>query len=188
VKATYSLKGAEAMACGIMKQDKVGFVLKASDGTYYATVITSDGLISSNTDYNLSEISSDIKDAKGFAFCDNTDFFYYYNDREIKVVKTVGKNVTISKITWSPDTKTEKITGMCHYHQGWYGTQNISGEYEHTIDTHRLQVVITTYDETTGQGRIYLRPFNLTTGLFARESNGVYEGFNEITAIATTFR
>ena len=49
-------------------------------------------------------------------------------------------------------------------------------------------MIITTYDETTGEGKIYLRPFNVSTGLFTMQSNGTYGGFNEITAITPTLR
>lgn len=186
----YSLKGSTPVACGMMKAtdgDKCGFLLKTQDGTYYATVIS---YVNSATftNYNISEVAPDIDKAKGFAFCDNTDFFYYYTDREIKVVITAGKNATLRSVSWEPEEKTEKITGLYHYQQGFYGTQGIFGEYEHQLDTHRLQMIITTYDETTGEGKIYLRPFNVSTGLFTMQSNGTYGGFNEITAITPTLR
>ena len=51
-----------------------------------------------------------------------------------------------------------------------------------------MQIVIFTYNEKTGEGKIYLRPFNVSTGLFTYKDNGVYGGFGRITAAATTFR
>ena len=188
VNTTYELAGATPVACGIMKRgeyDKACFVLK-SEGNYYATTITTNGADFSN--YKLTGTAQNIDDAKGFAFCDNTDFFYYFTDRKINVVLLSGKNVTHRALDWAPESKNEKITGMYHYTQGWYGTQQIHIEEEHLIDTHKLQMIITTYDETTGEGKIYLRPFNLSTGLFTMQNNGVYGGFNEITAITTTLR
>ena len=186
-KPTYSLRGATPVACGMMKQDKAGYVIKASDGTYYATVLTTDGQTSSLIDYNISEIASDIADAKGFAFCDNTDFFYYFTDSKINVIRTVGSSPSHSTLSWKPENKTEKVTGLYHYMQGWYGTQQISS-YEHTIDTHRQQMIITTYDQTAKEGKVYLYAFNPSTGLFKNPSNGIYGGFNEITAITPTLR
>ena len=44
------------------------------------------------------------------------------------------------------------------------------------------------YNEKTGEGKIYLRPFNVSTGLFTSKNNGTYGGFGEITAICPTFR
>lgn len=187
VKPTYSMKGATPLACGMMKQDKVCFVIKESDGTCHATVITSDGLSATSSDFIVSDVAPDIKDAKGFAFCDNADFFYYYTDQKINVVITAGKNATHRQVSWEPEDKDEKITGLYQYLQGWYSTQQIQ-EYEHTIDTHRLQMVIVTYNEKTKEGKIYLRPFNVSTGLFTMQSNGTYGGFNEITAITPTLR
>ena len=194
VSTTYQLKGATPVACGMMKSldgDKSGFLVKAPDGMYYATTINYDSQGNFTfMNYNLSEIAQDLDQAKGFAFCDNADFFYYFTDREINVIITSGKNATRRPITWEPEDKSEKITGLYHYQQGFYGTQGIwsEAEYEHALDTHRLQLVITTYDESTGEGKIYLRPFNVTTGLFTKQSNGVYGGFKEITAITTTLR
>lgn len=187
VKPTYSMSGATPLACGIMKQDKVCFLIKTSDGAYYATVISSDGMTSTSSDYNVSEVAQDIDDAKGFTFCDNADFFYYYTDKAINVVITAGKTATHRVLSWEPDEKEEKITGLYQYQQGWYSTQQIS-DYEHLIDTHRLQMLITTYNESTGEGKIYIRPFNVSTGLFTKQDNGTYGGFNEITALMSTLR
>ena len=187
VNATYQLKGASPIACGIMKQDKAGFLVKTEDGAYYVTTINYSEGQPQASNFKVSDVAKNLDDAKGFAFCDNADFFYYYTDRSINVVIIAGKNVTFRTLTWEPENKNEKITGLYHYQQAWYGTQGKS-EDEHLIDTHRLQMIITTYDETTGDGRIYLRPFNVTTGLFTKENNGVYEGFNEITAITPTLR
>ena len=50
------------------------------------------------------------------------------------------------------------------------------------------QLMIFTYNESTGEGKIYLRPFNVSTGLFTYKDNGVYGGFGRITAAASTFR
>lgn len=186
---SYPIVGATSIACGLMKANKFGYVIKSTDGNYYATVITSDGMSSDAVHYNISEIASDIADAKGFAFCDNADFFYYYTDRNINAIISAGSSAVKRSLTWSPDSVDEKITDLFQYTQAWYGTQQISiGQYEHTINTNRLQMVIVTYNEKTKEGKIYLRPYNLSTGLFTMISNGTYGGFNEITAIATTLR
>lgn len=190
VTTPYSVKGSTPMACGMMKSndgDKCGFLLKTSDGTYYATVISYSNSTTFSS-YNVSEVASDIDQAKGFAFCDNTDFFYYYTDRKISVVNTVGKNATARNLSWEPSEKSEKITGLYHYQQGFYGTQGIYGDYEHQLDTHRMQMMIVTHNESTGEGKIYLYSFNLSTGLFGQQANGTYGGFNEITAVTTTLR
>ena len=189
VRTTYPIVGATPVACGIMKSDKVGFIVNTTDGNTYATVIESDGISATSRDYDLLSIAPDIVNAKGFAFCDNSDFFYYYTDSSINVVILQGNSATARKLAWTPEGSGEKITGLVQYSQGWYGTQQISiSDYEHLIDTHRLQMIITTHNESTGEGKIYLRPYNVTTGLFTMQSNGTYGGFNEITAITPTLR
>lgn len=187
LNTTYSLKGATSLACGMMKQDKACFVVKTNDGTHYATVINYDGMSGTFADFNISDVALDINDAKGFAFCDNADFFYYYTDRQINVVITAGKGAVHRSVKWQPENQDEKITGLYHYQQGWYSTQQITN-YDHTIETHREQMIIVTYNESTKEGKIYLRPFNPSTGLFTMQNNGVYGGFNEITALTTTLR
>lgn len=190
VTTTYELKGSTPLACGMMKpsdDDKCGFVLKTADGNYYVTTISYGNSVTFSN-FNISDIATDIDDAIGFTFCDNTDFFYYYTEKDIHVVITTGKNATHRAIKWEPENKNEKITGLYHYQQGWYGTQGITGDYEHQLDTHRLQIIITTYDEVTKEGKIYLYGFNPSTGLFRTPANGIYGDFNEITALTPTLR
>ena len=49
-------------------------------------------------------------------------------------------------------------------------------------------MIITTYNDKTGEGKVYLRPFNVSTGLFTAKDNGTYGGFGEITALCPTLR
>ena len=37
------------------------------------------------------------------------------------------------------------------------------------------------------EGKIYMRPFNLSTGMFNYKDNGTLEGFGEISEVAPTF-
>ena len=88
-----------------------------------------------------------------------------------------------------PDNKNEVITGIKFYTQGWYGSHGFDyNSYTFPLATNRMQVMIFTYNEKTGEGKIYLRPFNVSTGLFTYKDNGVYGGFGRITAATSTFR
>ena len=122
-------------------------------------------------------------------FCDNCDMMYYATPTSIYATILAAGRVNTRKVTWAPDSPDEKITSVRQYKQAWYGThQYYPSDYEFLLDTHRLQLIITTYNETTGEGKIYLRPFNVSTGLFTAKNNGTYGGFGEITAICPTFR
>ena len=61
-------------------------------------------------------------------------------------------------------------------------------EYEFPLATNRLQMVIVTYNEKTGEGKFYLRPYNVSTGLFTYKDNGSYGGFGKISSIAPLFK
>lgn len=49
-------------------------------------------------------------------------------------------------------------------------------------------MVIVTYNEKTGEGKFYLRPYNVSTGLFTYKDNGSYGGFGKISSIAPLFK
>ena len=105
------------------------------------------------------------------------------------VVTIMGGSPVYREINWKPDTGGEIITGIKFYTQGWYGTHGFNyNTYDFPIATNRMQIMIFTYDEASGEGKIYLRPFNVSTGLFTFKDNGVYGGFGRITAVATTFK
>ena len=61
-------------------------------------------------------------------------------------------------------------------------------DYGYALPTHQLQIIITTYNPSTKEGKIYLRPFNVASGLFTMKNNGTYGGFGEILCISPTFR
>ena len=130
-----------------------------------------------------------LTDAQYFAFCDNADILFMASGSKIASIAVIGGSPVFREINWSPDSKNEVITGIKFYTQGWYGTHGFDyNSYSFPLATNRMQVVIITHNEKTGEGKIYLRPFNVSTGLFTYKDNGVYGGFGRITAITTTFK
>ena len=124
-----------------------------------------------------------------FALCDNPDMAFMATDSKVASVTVIGGSPVYREINWKPDNKNEVITGIKFYTQGWYGTHGFDyNTYTFPLATNRMQIMIFTYNETTGEGKIYLRPFNVSTGLFTFKDNGVYGGFGRITAVASTFR
>ena len=185
---SYSLEGATALGGGCMKDMVLGMVLKLVDGSHHFVSFNLDYLNPTGNDYLLSG-AKDIDNAVCFAFCDNANAFYYATEKKIYTVIISGGTATVKALSWQPETSGEKITSLCQFEQSWYGTSHNSfNDYPFVLDTHRLQMVITTYNESTGEGKIYLRPFSPSTGLFTMKDNGSYGGFGEITAIATTPR
>ena len=96
-----------------------------------------------------------------------------------------GTNLqTRQVVSFAPDDQDEKITDVIHYQQAWFGTNNYY-DYEFVLDSHQTQILVVTYNETTGEGKIYAKPFNVNSGLFSMTDQGeTYDGFGEITAIA----
>ncbi len=186
VTVSFPLAGGTPLACGPVKGDKLGFVIKDINGRIHACVIDTDGASATADEYDLTD-AADIGNAIDFAFCDNAGFFYYTTPDAIHYVRMSGTNAVEGTVTWKPANSAEKITGIRQYSQAWYGTQQLYS-YDFTLPYHRLQLVITTYDAATGEGKIYMRSYNVSTGLFLMASNEVYSGFGEITAVAPIFK
>lgn len=185
---SYSLEGAQAVAGGCFASSVLGMILKLSNGSYHLVTFELSALDPKGVDYDLSSCTN-LDKAQSFAFCDNTGVFYYATSDKIYSCILSGGKATAKALNWKPDSPDEKITNLTHYEQGWYGTsQNSFKDYPFVLPYHRLQIAITTYNEKTGEGKIYLRPFNVSTGMFTVKDNGVYGGFGQITAITTTTR
>lgn len=180
-----------SVACGIFKGIRGAFVLKGTDG-YWLTVLSgNDGAAPVVAKLD----APNIENATDFAFCDNTDVFFYIADNKVYSTVLSGGSASTRVLSWNPDSKDEKVTMIKHYRQGWYGTRNYdlygsgSTNYAFPLSTHRMQMAVVTYNEKTGEGKIYLKPFNVSTGMFnAFKDNGTYGGFGQITAIGTTLR
>ena len=186
--ASFPLTGARSIAGGCFNSSTLGFVLQSADGKYHVCTIKQGNTSLSFADYDLD--APEIENAVSFAFCDNADLFYYATERSIyPVVISGGKAIVGAALTWAPDSSDEKITSIAQYIQGWLGTHQYYMEsYDFPLPTNRTQVILTTYNEKTGEGKIYLRPFTASTGRFTTRDNGTFGGFGEITAIGSTLR
>ena len=93
-------------------------------------------------------------------------------------------------MSWKPASADEKITRILQYKQAWYGTGNQAiANFNFLLPTHRSMLIIVTQNSVTGEGKIYLRGFNVSTGLFTFNGDyGSFGGFGDITAICTTLR
>lgn len=186
----FDIEGAKSIGAGESREQRNAFLLKDASGLYH--IVIYDRGESSYTHYNLE--SENLKDAISIAFCDNCDLMYFATKNKIYAVVMSAGKATPRTLNWKPDTPSERITSIRQYHQAWYGTRNYSlsgeteGGYPFPLETNRLQMIITTYNESSGEGKIYLRPFNLSTGLFTFKDNGSYGGFGQITAIAPIFK
>lgn len=181
-------EGAKCLGAGILKNMTTSFILKYTDGSIH--LLTMDLSLNNPIvkDYSVKG-ATDIENAVSFGFCDNADIVYYATDSKIYSVIISGSTITVKALNWKPDNASERITGIQQFSQCWYAVgQNSFVDYEFELGTHRKQVLITTYNEETGEGKIYLRPYNVSTGLFTFQDNGSYGGFGEITAITTTLR
>lgn len=181
-----NLAGGKSLWAGAGREGRCAFLIEAADGSHHITYLhPSDKEM---IHYAL-EASQWLPESKYFAFCDNADVVFMATGSKIASVSIIGGSPMYREINWKPDNKDEVITGIKFYTQGWYGTHGFDyNTYDFPIPTNRMQIMILTYNETTGEGKIYLRPFNVSTGLFTYKDNGVYGGFGRITAVATTFR
>ncbi len=181
------LAGSRAIAAGSGRYSCTAFFIQTPDGKYHLFYLFPNGPL-----YSHYEVADDhLDEAVAYAFCDNSDIFFYATPDKVYSVLMTGGTATTTGLSWAPDSPDEKITGIRQYMQAWYGTHQYTlgaDSYPFPLATNRLQVLITTYNETTGEGKIYLRPFNVSTGRFTFKDNGTFSGFGEITALATTFK
>ena len=184
----FPLEGSKCIQGGCLRGMRPAFLVKDRDGAYHIVAVVSGA--SQDTAYSVLLEGDNMENYVAGAFCDNGDLFYYATAHEIYSTIISGNTSVVRKLSWEPDSAAERITGIQQYWQGWYGTcQMNAANYGFVLPTHRNMLIITTYNDSTGEGKIYLRGFNASTGLFTFNGDyGTFSGFGEITAIAPTLR
>lgn len=131
---------------------------------------------------------TDITSAVDFVFCENMDVMYYATEDKIYPALLVGSSAR-SGSPWNLPSTGERITDIQMYQQAWYGNSAYSSEnYEFIHAQHQKQLLVTTYNSSTGEGKIYVVPITATgTGALGQPSQ-ILTGFGEITAIGTTLK
>ena len=132
-----------------------------------------------------------INEAVGFAASPiSTDFYYATKDQIYTIALGDSQNVTAeSRYTVDRDRDGE-ITSLTMW-RGEYGRMNVSSETSSTgMTTQNAQyrmLIVTTYKESTGEGKVLTIPIvKLTSGTLEpnRDIHGRYEGFGRITKVA----
>lgn len=187
----FSLEGSTCIGCGAGKinitatEQFHNFLIKDAKGVY--RLVRVDPRAGKNEAYELD--GEGLDDVVSFIACDNADICYYATGTDIYAILITGGKALTRKVNFTPQTSGEKITKLVHYKQGWYGvSRNDLASYQFQLSTNRLQILVVTHDAATGEGKIYLRPFNVSTGLFTLKDNGVLTGFGEITAVGPSMR
>ena len=189
-KFGFSTVGMTSVMGGSLKGDCVAFLLRDAAGQYYVPIIEFSST-SAPDSYSSYELTAErLDDAVSVAFCDNGNLMYYATPDTIYAVLLMGSAPTVRKLTWKPDTADERITRIRQYTQAWYGTHQYSeSDYAYVLPTHRSQLIIVTQNDKTGEGKIYIRGYSVSTGLFTFTGDGgTFSGFGDITAICTTLR
>ncbi|MBO4742308.1 MAG: hypothetical protein J5533_01620 [Bacteroidales bacterium] len=184
----FPLDGSKCLQGGALRGTRNGFLVQDRDGAYHIVVIVKGN--TSNTAFSVPVDGENLENMVSGAFFDNGDLFYYATERDIYATIISGNTSVVRKLSWKPDNPGERITNIRQYTQAWYGTCQLSAaDYGFVLPTHRNILIITTYDESKGEGKIYLRGINVSTGLFTFNGDyGSFSGFGEITAIAPTLR
>ena len=189
-KFPFSTAGMTCKMGGALKGDCIAFLLRDEAGKYYVPIIefSSSSAPDSYSSYELT--AERLDEAVSVAFCDNGNLMYYATPDAIYAVLLMGSAPTVRKLTWKPDSADERITRIRQYTQAWYGTHQYGPtDYPFTLPANRSQLIITTHNDKTGEGKVYLRGFSVSTGLFTFTGDGgTFSGFGEITAMCTTLR
>lgn len=186
----FSLAGMTSVKGGALKGNRLAFLLKDGAGAHRVIILEFSTSYAPNTYTSYDIDGENIGNAVSVAFCDNCDIMYYATEDTVYAVLMNGAAATVRKLSWKPDSADERITEIRQYTQAWYGThQYEENNYAFVLPTHRSQMIITTHNDRTGEGKIYLRGFSVATGLFTFSGDGgTFSGFGDITAICTTLR
>lgn len=179
------LSGSQCLGSGPARSNGGAFLIKTADGNYYIAY-----LYINDSVYYLRQVTlPEADDIVSVAFCDNVDIMYYTTSSSVYAVVFGASEAVSRKLSWTPDSDQERITMVKHYVQAWWGSMQYGtyNAYPYTLPTNRTQILIVTHNDTTGEGKIYVRPFNLATGMLTYKNGGTFDGFGEITAIAPTF-
>lgn len=184
-KPSFPARGAVSLGAGGFNGNTFGFIIRDAGGVHHFCIV--DAEADKIDDYPIND--SDLDRTVDCAFCDNAHIAYYATPEKIHVITLSGNQLLTAALSWKPDSGEEQITSIDQYYQAWYGTQHLGfNDYSFPLNTNRMQIIITTYNPNTGEGKVYLRPFNINTGKFTFSSNGTYAGFGRITAITATLR
>ena len=186
----FSLDGAESLMGGCLRGARPAFLIKDKTGALHITVMELSSTSAPDTFISIPFEGENIDQAVSIAFCDNGDLFYYATADALYATIISGNTSLVRKLSWKPDNEGERITSIQQYRQAWYGTGQIyPSDYGYTLPNHRAALIITTYNDSTGEGKFYLRGFNVSTGMFTFSGDyGSFGGFGKITAIAPTLR
>lgn len=140
--------------------------------------------------YNLTGCPG-INEAVGFAASPiSTDFYYATKDQIYTIALGNTQNVTAESRYTVDKEHDGEITSLTMW-RGEYGRMNVTSESSSTgVASQNAQyrmLIITTYKESTGEGKVITIPIvKLTSGTFEanRELHGRYEGFGRITKVA----
>ena len=184
----FPMDGSKCIKGGCLRGMRPAFFVKAKDDTYHIAVVVPGN--NGESAFSVPVEGENLDNLVAATFCDNGDLFYYTTERDIYATIISGNTTVVRKLSWKPDGEGERITDIRQYTQAWYGTCQLSApEYGYVLPTHRSLLIITTHNDSTGEGKIYLRGFNVSTGLFTFNGNyGTFGEFGEITAIASTLR
>lgn len=131
---------------------------------------------------------TDITRAIDYVFCENMDVMYYATEDKVYPAIFAG-NTARSGTAWNLPSTSEHITDIKMYQQAWYGNAGYSPtSYGYIHAQNQRQLLVSTYNSSTGEGKIYIVPVTaLGTGALG-EASRILDGFGEITAIGTTLR
>ena len=132
-----------------------------------------------------------INEAVGFAASPiSTDFYYATKDQIYTIALGDSQNVTAESRYIVDRERDGEITSLTMW-RGEYGRMNVSSETSSTgMTTQNAQyrmLIVTTYKESTGEGKVLTIPIvKLTSGTLEpnREIHGRYEGVGRITKVA----
>ena len=163
-----------------------GHLVKKDSGLYAVIITYSNSQFVSVLELEVN--GPDMDKAIGADFADNGSLFFYCTNGKVYSNVVMASGVTTRDSGFKPEDSRELITGVKHYKQacvgklGYYPETRLLDKYSHKL------MIVTTYNPSTKEGKVYLNSYSVATGLFTKSVQKVYSGYGEIEFVEPTFR
>lgn len=125
----------------------------------------------------------EISNAIEFETCENRDVVYYATTSSVFSAFISGSSVTGNN-RFTPPTG-EVVTGIKLFREAWY-LMNSGDNTKTPMPENSNQLLVSTYNSASGEGKIYALPItNLTGSLGATTSENTFGGFGRIISMCT---
>lgn len=163
-----------------------GHLVKTASGLYAVIITFQNGVFADALELEVN--GPDTDKITGADFADNGSLFFYGAGSKVYSNVVMASGVTTRDCGFKPQDSREVVTGVKHYKQACVGKLGSYPETQLLDQYSRKLMIVTTYNPSTKEGKVYLNSYSVATGLFTKSVQKVYSGYGEIEFVEPTFR